>query len=178
VSASICAGRYASRTGRYRPPALLGSALLLTGLMLVWRLGVDSTRVEVARDAVVIGAGLGLLMQLLILSVQNAVEARVLGAATALVHFTRLVGGTIGVTVMGVIVAQQLPAARPGVHLPDRLPPGLRLRLADALHPAFLSAAGFAFALLLVVVFALREVPLRHEIEEQIGIPAALGSEP
>jgi EmrB/QacA subfamily drug resistance transporter len=174
VVASVAAGRFASRTGRYRPPALFGSALLLAGLLLVWRLGVDSTQTEVVRDAVVTGAGLGLLMQLLVLSVQNAVETKVLGAATALVHFTRLVGGTVGVTVMGVIVAQQLPAARPGVKLPDPLPTDLRVRLADALHPAFLTAAGFAAALLVVVVFGLREVPLRRDV----AVPAALGSEP
>jgi EmrB/QacA subfamily drug resistance transporter len=178
VVASIAAGRFASRTGRYRPPALLGSALLLAGLLLVWRLGVDSTRSEVVRDAVVTGAGLGLMMQLLVLSVQNAVEARVLGAATALVHFVRLIGGTIGVTVMGVIVAQRLPAARPGVRLPERLPPELRGRLADALQPAFLTAAGFAGVLLLVVVFGLREVPLRREVDDAVSVPAALGSEP
>jgi EmrB/QacA subfamily drug resistance transporter len=177
VLASVIAGGYASRTGRYRPPALLGAALLLVGLLLVWRLGVDSSSAEATRDAIVTGVGLGLLMQLLVLSVQNAVEARILGAATALVHFVRLVGGTIGVTVMGVIVAQQLPVARPGVRLPDPLPPVLRERLADALHPAFLTAAGFAAGLLVVVVFGLREVPLRREVEESVVAAPALGSE-
>lgn len=177
VVASILAGRFVSRTGRYRPPALLGSVVLLCGLLFVWRLGVDSTTAEVTRDAIVVGAGLGLVMQLLVLSVQNAVEARVLGSATALVHFVRLIGGTLGVTIMGVIVSQQLPAARPGAKLPDPLPPFLQERLADALRPAFLTAAGFAAALLVVVFLGLREVPLRRSVEEPVSAEPALGSE-
>ena len=179
VGASIVAGRFVSRTGRYRPPALLGSAVLLAGLVLVWRLGVDSTNAEVTRDAVVVGIGLGLVMQLLVLSVQNAVAERVLGSATALVHFVRLIGGTIGVTVMGVIVSQGLPPARAGrAPIPDRLPPVLRERLADALHPAFLTAAGCAAALVAVVLVGIREVPLRRSLDEPLPAAAALGSEP
>jgi hypothetical protein len=116
-------------------------------------------------------------MQLLILSVQNAVEARVLGSATALVHFVRLIGGTLGVTIMGVIVSQHLPAARDGAKLPDPLPPFLQERLADALRPAFLTAAGFAAALLVVVFVGLREVPLRRSLEEPLEAKPALGSE-
>lgn len=173
VVASVLAGRYVSRTGRYRPPALLGCTVLLVGLLLIWRLGVHSTNADVIRDAAVTGVGLGLVMQLLILSVQNAVGSQVLGSATALVHFVRLIGGTLGVTVMGVIVSQGLPPATSGrTPIPERLPPALRERLADALEPAFLTAAGFGAALLAVVLVGFREMPLRRSLDDPVPAPA------
>ena len=67
-------------------------------------------------------------------------------------------------------------AARPGAKLPDPLPPFLQERLADALRPAFLTAAGFAAALLVVVFLGLREVPLRRSVEEPVSAEPALGS--
>jgi EmrB/QacA subfamily drug resistance transporter len=179
IGASVLAGQYASRTGRYRSPVVVGSAVLLVGLVLVWRLDPGSTNAEVFRDALITGVGLGLVMQLLTLSVQNLVESRVLGAATALSHFARLIGGALGVTVMGAIVSGRLPqGTTDGTPIPKHLPPALQERLAEALQPAFLTAVGFAAALLAVVLIAFREVPLRRSVDEPVSAPAPLGSEP
>ena len=95
---------------------------------------------------VVAGIGIGAMMQVFVLSVQNAVPRAQIGSATALTQFSRQMGATLGVTVMGVIVNHGLPpgaAADEWVSI-HRLPPRARATLADALQPAFLVAAALA----------------------------------
>jgi MFS family permease len=117
---------------------------------------------------VIAGIGLGLMMQVFVLIVQNSVPIRAMGSATALTQFSRQIGATIGVTLMGVIVNQGLPKAvgGSGAELVHRLPPGLRDDLASALQPAFLAAAVLCLVVLVVVIFGIREVPLRKGLEE------------
>ena len=82
-------------------------------------------------------------------------------------QFGRSIGATLGVTIMGAIVNQRLPSAarREGAAL-HRLPPRARAQLADALHPAFLSAAVVCALVFLIVVLWIKEVPLRKGFEE------------
>jgi hypothetical protein len=112
-------------------------------------------------------------MQVLVVAVQNAVPLATMGSATALVHFSRSLGGTLGVTLMGVIVARDLPR---GVQVhgppPRRLPPGLEHALAVALRPAFLFAACVCGAALVLVALGLREERLRRSLEEEPGTAA------
>lgn len=167
-------GQWVSRTGRYKASAVAGLAVLAAGLLLAWRMDESTSGGEVARNAVVAGIGLGLAMQVLVVAVQNAVPLREMGSATGLVHFSRAVGGTLGVTLMGVIVARDLPR---GMELrgplPDRPPPEFAAPLADALRPGFLFAACVCLVALAVVAVALREQPLRTALEEE---PSAVGS--
>ena len=88
------------------------------------------------------GIGIGAMMQVFVISIQNAVARARIGSATALGTFSRQIGATIGVTVMGVIVNHGLPsAAAAGEGAPiHRLPPALRGALAAAIKPAFLAA--------------------------------------
>jgi hypothetical protein len=97
-----------------------------------------------------------------------------MGAATALTQFARSIGATLGVTLMGVIVNQRLPANVRGEGIQiHRLPPAGREALANALHPAFLSAA-FVCALVFVIsLLWVREVPLRRGLDD-----APVGDEP
>jgi hypothetical protein len=171
---SMLSGQWVSRTGRYRPNALVGPVVLGAGMLLLWRMGVDTTNGDAARNMVVAGLGLGLMMQVFVLSVQNSVSVASIGIATALTQFSRSIGSTLGVTLMGVIVNQSLPAAAQGQGaVLHRLAPAARAQLADALHPAFLSAAFVCLIVLLLVVFFVQEVPLRRGFEE----PAALADE-
>lgn len=165
VVASVASGQWLSRTGRYKTPAVAGALALLAGLLLVWRMDVHTTDGEVARNAAVTGVGVGLTMQILLLAVQNSAPLARMGSASALVHFARLIGGTLGVTIMGVIVSQELPVV-PGApaDLPERLPPALRAELADALQPAFLAAVCIAAAMVVVLLAGMREVPLRRTL--------------
>ncbi len=167
VAMSMLSGQWVSRTGRYRPNAIVGPVALGVGMLLLWRMGPDTTSGEVARNMVVAGIGLGLMMQVFVLSVQNSVPIRSIGIATALTQFGRSIGATLGVTLMGVIVNQGLPrAARDRGSVLHRLPPRARGQLADALHPAFLAAAVVCVLVLVIVLVWVKEVPLREGFEE------------
>jgi hypothetical protein len=86
------------------------------------------------------------------------------------VHFSRSIGGTLGVTLMGVIVARGLPrGARVHGPVPDKLPTPIQGALAEALQPAFLFAACVCAAALVLVAVGLREERLRQSLEEEPG---------
>jgi MFS family permease len=167
VVTSFVSGQVVSRTGRYRPNTLVGPVLLGAGELLLWRMTVNSTNAEAARDMVIAGIGLGAMMQIFVLSVQNSVPRREMGSATALTQFSRSIGATLGVTLMGVIVNQRLPRSvrAEGVAI-HRLPAAGRIALAHALRPAFLSAAVVCALVFLVSLLWVREVPLRRGVEE------------
>jgi EmrB/QacA subfamily drug resistance transporter len=167
VTTSFLAGQWVSRSGRYKPNALVGPPTLALGLILLWRMDVDTTNAEAARNMVITGVGLGLMMQVFVLSVQNSVPSRHIGSATALTQFARSIGATLGVTIMGVIVNQGLPSSVRGrEQVIHRLPPHARVALANALQPAFLAAAAVCVIVFLLVVFGIKEVPLRKGFEE------------
>ena len=167
VTTSFISGQIVSRTGRYRPNTLLGPLILGAGELLLWRLSVNATNAQAARDMVIAGIGLGLMMQIFVLSVQNSVSRAEMGTATALTQFSRSIGATLGVTLMGVIVNQGLPpSVREHGTVIHRLPPAGREALANALHPAFLLAAGVCGLVFVISVLWVREVPLRHGFED------------
>src|SRR5207248_1188230 len=112
VTTSIVSGQLVSRIGRYRPNTLIGPIVLGIGMLLLWRMDVHTTNGQAARNMVVAGVGLGMMMQMFVLSVQNSVPSAAMGSATALTQFSRQIGATLGVTIMGVIVNQGLPRAR------------------------------------------------------------------
>jgi predicted MFS family arabinose efflux permease len=174
VTTSFLAGQIVSRTGRYRPNTLIGPLVLGFGALLLWRMNVHTTNGEAARNMVIAGIGLGMMMQIFVLSVQNSVARAQMGSATALTQFARSIGATLGVTLMGVLVNQRLPAnvSAEGTAI-HRLPEAGRAALAHALQPAFLSAACVCAAVFVVSLLWVREVPLRRELE---GI--AVGDQP
>jgi EmrB/QacA subfamily drug resistance transporter len=179
VGTSILTGQWISWTGRYKPNALAGPVVLGTGLALLSTMGTSTTIERAALYMVVSGIGLGLMMQTFVVAVQNSVPLDSMGSATALTQFSRSIGTTLGVTLMGVIVNQGLPA---GVHLEGQtvhqLSPALRVDLADALQPAFLAAAFICAILFVVVVVGIREVPLRRGFEEAAQPETAVGAVP
>jgi len=129
VVTSFLSGQLVSRTGRYRWNVVLGPPVLAVGMYLLSRMNAETTNGEAARNMVIAGIGLGSMMQVFVLSVQNAVPRARIGAATALTQFSRQMGATIGVTVMGAIVNHGLPAKSHGAELTvlHRLPPALRV---------------------------------------------------
>jgi EmrB/QacA subfamily drug resistance transporter len=175
VATSIVTGQLISRTGRYRWNVLLGPPVLAAGMLLLWHMDVHTTNADAARNMVVAGIGIGAMMQVFVISVQNAVARIHIGSATALTQFARQIGATVGVTVMGVIVNSGLPAGAAGseavpVH---RLPPALRKALADALHPAFLAAAIVALLVWAIAALGVKEVPLRQSLDEIAAVDAS-----
>jgi EmrB/QacA subfamily drug resistance transporter len=167
VLTSTLSGQWVSRTGRYRPNALAGPVVLGAGLLLLSRMDTTTSDAEAATYMAVTGVGLGLMMQVFVVAVQNVVPFRAIGSATALTQFSRSIGSTLGVTLMGVIINHGLPS---GAAVEEasvrRLPPSLREALAAAMQPAFMAAAGVALVIFLIVLFGLREVPLREGFDE------------
>jgi EmrB/QacA subfamily drug resistance transporter len=174
---SISSGRIISRIGRYRPFPIAGTAIMTVGLALLATLGVATSTWIACLYMTVLGLGLGLVMQVLVLAVQNAVDYRHLGVATAGTTLFRSIGGSVGVSLFGAIftatltsnLATALPAgsALPAATAPaaiHALPSATRslylTAFTGALHPVFLHATAIA-ALGFALTWFLKEVPLR-----------------
>ena len=110
---------------------------------------------------VVLGIGLGLVLQNLLLVVQNSVPSRELGVATSATQFFRTTGGTIGVSVIGALMASGLPAGA-ATASPDRL--------AHAIHPVFMLGVPL-MAVALVLILLIPETPLRRHVREPDAAP-------
>ncbi|MEW1587910.1 MDR family MFS transporter [Micromonospora vinacea] len=117
IITSILTGRAMTRIGRYKWFPVAGSVTLLAGMFLFTQLEVATSLWVAFGFMVVIGVGLGLCMQSLILAVQNAVSVRDLGAGTSSATFFRSLGGSFGVAILGTVLSSRLTGG-----LADRLP--------------------------------------------------------
>ncbi len=118
VTMSITTGRLITRTGRYKFWPVVGSVFMTGGLFLLSRMEVSTSRLESSLYMLVLGLGLGMVMQVLIIALQNAVEHRDLGIATSTNTFFRSLGGAFGAALFGAILSGRL-----AYHLPRLLPP-------------------------------------------------------
>jgi EmrB/QacA subfamily drug resistance transporter len=180
VGASIIAGQLISHTGRYKAYPILGGALSVAGMWLLSRLEAGTPRLHYSIWMAVLGAGMGMVMPVLILAVQNSVRPADLGTATSANNYFRQIGGSIGAAVFGTLLADRLShalaerlPARAGTGLPDpesitpqlvhALPPALRdgyiRAYADAMPRIFLYLVP-VLVLGLVIAFFLKEKPL------------------
>jgi EmrB/QacA subfamily drug resistance transporter len=195
---SVLSGQLISRWGRYRIFPIVGTAVVTVGMFLLSRLGIGTSLWMAAIDMVVLGLGLGMTMQVLVLAVQNAVDYKYLGVATSGSTMFRSIGGSIGVSLFGAIftnrlateLAQRLPI---NAHLPPTtspaairaLPPAVRdsyaHALTAALSPVFLVAAIIS-SVAFVLALLLPDVPLRQTskaegIGETFATPSHTDSE-
>ena len=107
---SIGSGQLISRNGRYKIYPILGAGILLVALSLLSRLTPTTPYWQVAMGTLLFGAGLGLTMQTILTAVQNAVDLRDMGTATASTTFFRQLGGSIGAAIFGSVLASRLAA--------------------------------------------------------------------
>lgn len=105
---SVVIGQVISRTGKWKRYMVTGSVLLTIGLALMSTIRYDTSFFLVFLYMFVMGAGVGMVMQNLVLIVQNAVDPRQIGTASASVAFFRSLGGTIGVSVMGAVLGSRI----------------------------------------------------------------------
>jgi EmrB/QacA subfamily drug resistance transporter len=164
---SFLVGQWISRSGRLRPTALIGPVFMTAGMLLLWHMDAGATTGEVARNTLLTGVGWGMMAQVFILSVQNAVPRSMITSATALMVFSRSMGAALGVAAMGAIVNHRLP---PGTRLdptPLGVATGLRAVLAHAITPAFLAAAVVTALVLPVAAYGVRNVNLRRSVDEE-----------
>jgi EmrB/QacA subfamily drug resistance transporter len=108
IGTSIIFGRIISGVGRYKWFTVAGTVIMATGLLLFTRLQVDTPLWQSFIYMLVIGIGLGMAMQPLILAVQNAVEARDMGVGTSTATFFRSLGGSVGVAALGAVMSNRL----------------------------------------------------------------------
>ncbi len=174
---SILSGQLISRYGRYKPFPIVGTAIMTVAVLMLSRLEVGTPIWQTIVAMVVLGLGLGMVMQVLVLAAQNSVEHGQIGVATSGSTLFRQIGGSIGVAAFGAIFTNRLAgelAAKlpPGAHIPTtanpeivkQLPPAVHSpyvhAVAAALQPVFLTATGIAF-IAFTLTWLLREQPLR-----------------
>ena len=183
--ASTIGGQLVSRTGRWKPLMVFGSVTLVLGLLGLGTIDHETPYWQVAVAMSVLGLGVGALIQNIVLAVQNTVDVSQIGASSATISFFRSLGGAVGVSVLGAILAN---------HVEDRISTGLtaagistggssggdldlkdlpgpiqaivRGAYGDSFGALFLIAAGCALLTLLAIAFV-REVPLRDTVELQ-----------
>lgn len=183
---SVPSGRLVTRTGRYKPYPIAGMALTATGLFLMSRMRPDSSLLEMGLYFFVLGAGLGLVMQVVVMVVQNAVTYDDLGVATSTATFFRSIGGSFGTAVFGAVFAGQLASNLAERAEKVRLPPGMKpadlesdprildqlspgeqagflASYADAIDVVFQTAVPVAILGFVLAVF-LKQLPLRTTI--------------
>ncbi len=163
LTASIVSGQLISRTGRYKIFPVIGTAVATVGLFLLSRVSLATSPVTTSIAMLVLGLGIGMVMQVLVIAVQNAVEYRDLGVATSGATLFRLVGGSLGTALLGSIFSARLSdhlarlagsAANAGTHGAS----GMSAKDLAALAPAARDAYIHAFAASLDSVFILAAV--------------------
>jgi MFS family permease len=155
---SIVAGQITSRTGRYKALPIIGAALMGVGMYLLSMLGVATTRVTSGLFFVVLGLGMGLLMQITSVMAQNSVALKDIGVASSSRLFFQQIGGSIGVSVFGAIFGQLNPATVAG--LPAAVKHDVFFAIAHAIDGVFIWAIP-AMAAAFVVALFIKEIPLR-----------------
>jgi EmrB/QacA subfamily drug resistance transporter len=172
----ISSGRRIATTGKYRPYPIAGAALAAVGVFLLSRLGLHTSHLTSSLYMIVLGLGIGLIMQVMVLVAQNSASYADLGAATGAVNLARQVGSSVGVALIGALFIHRLqerlalalpPAAASHAsraitsvtpqalgRLPAALQIAIKTAFAEALPPIYiylvpLVAAAFVLALIL-----------------------------
>ncbi|RAY15620.1 EmrB/QacA family drug resistance transporter [Actinomadura craniellae] len=197
VSSTI-SGRLTTKTGQVKPYILTGTIVLAVGFAVLGTVDHQTSLYLIGAAMLLVGAGVGMSMQNLVLVVQNSVPLSELGAASGAVTFFRSLGGTIGVSVLGAVLAarvsdlitRQLAAA--GVQgggdaagsldlaaLPEPVREIVRAAYGDATGHIFMIAAGIAVVGIVAALF-LKPVSLRDSLdlpaqETPVEVPAAAG---
>jgi EmrB/QacA subfamily drug resistance transporter len=187
LAASIGSGQLITRTGRYKRFPILGTAIAAVGLLLLSRLKPDTGSLEAGAYMLVLGVGLGFVMQVLVLAVQNAVPYSQLGVATSSATLFRSIGGSLGTAILGAIfanrlaheLASQLPAGSPAAAklASGQIDPAQLRSLPPALHNSYVSSftdsistvfliAAAVVAVAFLLTWLLEERPLRRTIED------------
>jgi EmrB/QacA subfamily drug resistance transporter len=198
---SIGTGQLISRTGKYKIYPIIGTALVVVALLLLARVDEKTSATIMGLDMLLLGAGLGLVMQVLIIAVQNTTDYADLGTATSGVTYFRSIGGSFGASIFGTVLNNRLnskitTALANGTLSPrfpvkqvladptivQKAPPSTKPLIEPFLHlfavslqTVYLVAAAIAVLAFILSLF-LREVPLRTanrtaEHGEAAGLP-------
>ncbi len=174
LAASVFAGQVITRTGRYRVLPITGTGIAAFGLFLLSTMDASTSRLMSGVYMTLVGIGLGLSMQVLVLAIQNSVRVADLGVATSTVNFFRSVGGSVGVALFGALFNARLAAELGGFAglsgsaiTPDAitaLPAAQRADVVDAFASALTGVFLVSVPVMLLgfgLSWLLREIPLR-----------------
>jgi EmrB/QacA subfamily drug resistance transporter len=192
---SIVVGRLITKTGRYRVFPIVGGVVLTGAVLLLAQLGADTTKTTASIFMVILGIGMGFLMQTTMLIAQNSVEQRDIGVASSTATFFRSIGGSFGVSLFGAVFANRLhdgltsrlgPEAAAGVDsaggnfdpaalstLPATVRDGFLHSIADATSSVFWWSVAFA-VVVPVLAWFVKEVPLRGAADTPPSAPESL----
>jgi EmrB/QacA subfamily drug resistance transporter len=120
MTTSVLSGRIIARTGKYKPWPIVGMAISALAMLLLSTMDQDTSRLTSSLYMVLLGVGIGMVMQVLILAAQNAVEPADLGVTTSASTFFRQMGGSFGVAIFGAIMTSTVTS-----QLTRLLPPDL-----------------------------------------------------
>ncbi|WP_431880843.1 MDR family MFS transporter [Micromonospora chalcea] len=194
---SIVAGRMITATGKIKPYIVFGAVVLVVGFAMLGTIDHETSLVFVGLAMFIVGVGVGMTMQNLVLAVQNTVALKDIGAASASVAFFRSLGGTIGVSVLGAVLARRvtdrithdlaaagIPASGGGGGstlnldaLPEPVRQIVRAAYGDATGHIFLISAAIA-VVGIVAALLLRPVTLRSSLDlPDTGRSVAVGAD-
>ncbi|WP_084077470.1 MDR family MFS transporter [Demequina sp. NBRC 110057] len=190
LAASIISGQLVSRTGRYKIYPLVGSIIMAAGLFLTSTLSIDSPTWLLCTYIAIFGIGIGLGQQILVLIVQDAFPATIVGTATAGFNYFKQVGATVGSAVVGTVFATHL-ADRLTVHLAQadgggaavdthaltpaavaQLPDGLRIPILESYNEALLPILLWLVPVAIfaaVATYFVKEKVLSTRVEHQVA---------
>lgn len=187
MTASLSSGRLISKFGRYRRFPIVGTAVITLAFFLFSHIAVDTNRVLLGAWMAVLGLGMGMVMPVMTLAVQNSVERKHLGTATSSVTFFRSIGSSLGAAIFGAILINRLShhitqevggsAGTQAAHglsqstaVLKTLPPEVAHKVLNAFalsfHDVFLFGLPFAAFAFIVALF-LREAPLRGSAKQE-----------
>jgi hypothetical protein len=186
ILTSTVGGQIVSRTGRYRIFPIVGTALMTVGGFLLAQLSPTTPTVTAAIFMFVTGSGIGLVMQVLVVAVQNAVDYEDLGVATSGTTLLRNIGSSLGTAIVGTVFATQLASrlvgafpksssaalttSHPTTAQLAALPPATRTTVLSA-YSASLDRAFLVGAFISIVAFAaswlITELPMRTTVQSR-----------
>jgi EmrB/QacA subfamily drug resistance transporter len=198
---SIGSGQAITRTGKYKIYPVIGTFVMVVGLYLLSRMDASTTRLAASGSMFVLGLGLGMVMQVLVLAVQNAVDYSDLGVATSGATLFRSIGGSVGTAILGSIFSSRLASelvaglrTHPNV-APSQISklstagsnPAALKRLPKPAHDLYVSAftssldrvfliAAVVAAAAFLLSLVLQERPLRDTAEASAGLGEAFAA--
>lgn len=187
MATSMVIGRVITKTGRYRIFPIIGGVVMILAMLLLTRLDVDTSKLESTAYMVLLGLGMGFLMQTTLLISQNSVELKDMGVASSTATFARSIGGSFGVALFGAVFTDRMKSDITASVGPEaaamvdeaggNFQPGQLEALAPQLKSGLLHAIAYgmsglfwwalAFAIVIpVLAWFIKEVPLRSANDE------------
>jgi EmrB/QacA subfamily drug resistance transporter len=181
---SLIAGRFTVQTGRYKILPIIGGAVMAVAMVLLSTIGASTSRWTTMGFFVVLGVGMGLMMQVTTLVAQNSVDPRDMGVASSSRAFFQQIGGSIGVSIFGVLFTRalisELHTELPGAaikdsslqglnpatvaHLPAQMQHALLGAISHGIETVFIWAVPASVAVFLLA-WLIKEIPLRGRVD-------------